>query len=140
MLFLFFSGTHDWRFEEWQKLPSQSFTFKNLQPFTTYKFAINLKTEHGIVYNGTHYAKTTTMPAMPTKPNIFQISQSSTNVIIRWAKPSTTNGPLKNYIIEMIDITSGAKNIWETEVIFFLNFPGSFYTYIVKIFFLEASL
>ena len=73
-----------------------------------------MKTEKGVVYNSTHYAKTTTMPAMPTKPSIYKVSQSGTNIILRWARPSTSNGPLKNYIIEMS--TDGVKKIWETEV------------------------
>ena len=37
-----------------------------------------------------------------------------TNIILRWARPSTTNGPLKNYIIEMT--TDGVKKVWETQV------------------------
>ena len=73
-----------------------------------------MKTEKGVVYNSTHYAKTTTMPAMPTKPRIYKVSQSGTNIILRWTRPSTSNGPLKNYIIEMS--TDGFKNIWETQV------------------------
>ena len=115
-----FSGTNDWTYEAWQKLPLQSYIFKNLQAFTTYKFAINLKTEKGVVYNSTHYAKTTTMPAMPTKPRIYKVSQSGTNIILRWTRPSTSNGPLKNYIIEMS--TDGLKNIWETKVCTFIYF------------------
>ena len=115
-----FLGTDNWKFEEWQKLPLQNYTFKNLQPFTSYKFAINLKTDQGVVYNSTQYAKTTTMPAMPMKPSIYKVSQSDTNVILRWARPSTTNGALKNYDIEMVvagRIGAGTKKIWTTEVL-----------------------
>ena len=59
------------------------------------------------------------MPAMPRKPSIYRISQSDTNVILRWARPPTTNGPLKNYDIEMVvegRIGAGTKKVWTTQV------------------------
>ena len=52
---------------------------------------------------------------MPTKPYIIDVNQSSSNLILRWAKPTSTNGPLKNYLIEMTDKKSGTKKIWETD-------------------------
>ncbi len=98
-----FEGTQDWKWQPWQKIPDRSYTFSNLRPFTTYKFRVNLKTSEGVVYNSTKQAKTTTSPAMPTKPSLYDVAQTSSNLVLKWTQPASTNGPLKNYIIEITD-------------------------------------
>lgn len=90
-----------------------TYTFTNLRPFTTYKFRVNLRTESNIVYNTTSYVKTTTSPAMPSKPSIYEANHTDSSIVLTWTKPSSTNGPLKNYILEMT--TNGSKTVWETD-------------------------
>ena len=38
------------------------------------------------------------------------------SLFLKWTKPATTNGPLKNYIIEMTDSDKNdQKTTWETN-------------------------
>ena len=62
---------------------------------------MNLKTEEGTVYNSTAVAKTTTTPAVPSAPRITDVNQTNAGLVLHWTKPGSTNGALKNYIIEM---------------------------------------
>ena len=78
-------GTDDWIYLDWQKRPDLTYTFINLRPFTTYKFRVNLKTINGnkvTIYNSTSMAKTTTMPAMPSKPKWIAVNQTSARYVI----------------------------------------------------------
>ena len=109
-------GTDDWTYIEWQKRPDLTYTFTDLRPFTTYKFKVNLKTPNGSIYNSTSMTKTTTTPAMPSKPKILSLDQTSQGLVLKWTKPATTNGPLKHYIIEMTKHDSQEKpSILETD-------------------------
>ena len=95
--------------------PDLSYTFTKLRPFTTYKFKVNLKSGK-VVYNSTSMAKTTTSPAMPGKPAFLDhLNQTTSNFVLRWTKPATTNGPLKNYIIEITDTDMNTVHNFETE-------------------------
>ena len=55
------------------------------------------------------------MPAMPSKPTLIGVNQTSASLVLQWTKPATTNGPLKNFIIEMTNSDSGTKSTWETD-------------------------
>ena len=105
-------GTEDWHFSNWQKIPQTSFRFIHLRPFTTYKFVVNLKTPEGVVYNGTGVAQTTTSPAIPSAPQITNINQTNAGLVLYWTTPGSTNGALKNYIIEMT--VNNQIETWET--------------------------
>jgi hypothetical protein len=105
--------TELWTFKSWQRRPDLSYTFTDLQPFTTYQFVMNLMTDQGKVYNGTTRVQTTTSPAIPGIPHLFDVSQKNYDLVLNWTTPGRTNGPLKSYIIEMT--SDKLKRVWETD-------------------------
>ena len=74
---------------------------------------VNLKTSEGSIYNSTAIAQTTTTPAVPSAPHITDINQTNAGLVLHWTKPGSTNGALKNYIIEM-SVDKGNTETWET--------------------------
>ena len=105
-------GTEDWHWHAWQQIPETTWKFVHLRPFTTYKFRVNLR-YNGVVYNGTDVAQTTTSPAIPSAPIITDINQTNAGLVLSWTKPGSTNGALKNYIIEMR--VNENLETWETD-------------------------